>query len=159
MIYLLLQGLGQPPRQRGSVYTLSSFYLPWDLTIMSMTMRLFQYSWPGKNRWIKRIAMFLAPLQAHPTGVIILPAQTMHIKKGKSLENYHRFVKVWFPPKWVPYNDPRNNLTHFFWSDREVSLHHAERRAVPLPPSLAKGSICGWQKSVTLHPPRMPVEN
>ena len=93
------------------------------------------------------------------TGVIILSAQTMHIKKGKSLENYHRFVKVWFRPKWVLYNDPRNNLTHFFWSDREVSLHHAERRAVPLPPSLAKGSICGWQKSVTLHPPRMPVEN
>ena len=99
-------------------------------------------------------------LKAQPTGPAdkyeshnrshkYLPAQTMHIKKRKFLENYHRFVKVWFPPKWVPYNDPRNNLTHFFligsWS---LSSPCRKVRGAFTTEPCKRLDLC-----VTLHPP------
>lgn len=81
-------------------------------------------------------------------GSLYYQAKQCISKKGNPWKTTIDSSKFDFPP-------PQKGPTHFFWSHREVSLHHAERRAVPLPSSLAK-RLDLW---MTLHPPRMPVEN
>ena len=70
-----------------------------------------------KSRWIFFVIPEPSSGYLPQPGVIILPTQTMHLLKGKSLKITIALYCHRFHPKWVPFNDPQTNTDHppFFW--------------------------------------------